>query len=140
MVAGLETMRQTMSVQQLRHLQESVRTVYVDPSLIEYAVAVASATRDPESVGLPELSPYITFGVSPRASINMVIAAQALALVRGRQYVLPEDLRTIAPDVLRHRLVLSYEALADDMTAQHVIDAVLSTVPVPDVILRSGSS
>ena len=140
MVAGLETMRQTMSVQQLRHLQESVRTVYVDPSLIEYAVAVASATRDPESVGLPELSPYITFGVSPRASINMVIAAQALALVRGRQYVLPEDLRTIAPDVLRHRLVLSYEALADDMTAQHVIDAVLSTIRVPDVILRSANS
>jgi MoxR-like ATPase len=69
----------------------------------------------------------------------MVIAAQALALVRGRQYVLPEDLLTMAPDVLRHRLVLSYEALADDVTAQHVIDAVLRAVRVPDVILRSGS-
>jgi MoxR-like ATPase len=140
MVAGLEAVRQTMSVQQLRHLQEAVRTVYVDPSLIEYAVAVASATRKPETLGLEELSPYITFGVSPRASINMVIAAQALALVRGRQYVLPEDVRTIAPDVLRHRLVLSYEALADDVTAQYVIDAVLGAIPVPDVILRSASS
>jgi MoxR-like ATPase len=114
--------------------------VYVDPSLIVYAVAVASATRHPETVGLPELTPYITFGVSPRASINMVIAAQALALVRGRQFVLPEDVCTMAPDVLRHRLVLSYEALADDVTAQHVIDAVLDTVPVPDVILRPVSS
>jgi len=140
MVAGLETVRQTMSVEQLRLLQEAVRTVYVDPSLIVYAVAVSSATRNPETVGLPELSPYVTFGVSPRASINMVIAAQALALVRGRQYVLPEDLLTMAPDVLRHRLVLSYEALADDVTAQYVIDAVLGAVPVPDVILRSGSS
>jgi MoxR-like ATPase len=140
MVAGLETVQQTMSVEQLRQLQDAVRTVYVDPSLIEFAVAVASATRHPELVGLPELSPYITFGVSPRASINMVIAAQALALVRGRQYVLPEDLLTMAPDVLRHRLVLSYEALADDVTAQNVIDAVLNTIPVPDVILRSASS
>jgi MoxR-like ATPase len=137
MVAGLETVRKTMSVQQLRHLQDAVRTVYVDPSLIEYAVAVASTTRNPEKAGLQELSPYITFGVSPRASINMVIAAQALALVRGRQYVLPEDLLTMAPDVLRHRLVLSYEALADEVTAQHVIHAVLNAIPVPDAILRS---
>jgi MoxR-like ATPase len=140
MVAGFEKLRQTMSVQQLRQLQDAVRTVYVDPSLIEYAVALASATRHPETVGLPELSPYITFGASPRASINMVIAAQALALVRGRQYVLPEDLRTMVPDVLRHRLVLSYEALADDVTAQRVIDEVLRTTPVPDVILRSATS
>ncbi len=137
MVAGLETVHRTMSVEQLRQLQQAVRTVYVDPSLIEYAVAVSAATRAPDTVGLVELSPYITFGVSPRASINMVIAAQALALVRGRQYVLPEDVLTMAPDVLRHRLVLSYEALADDVTAQHVIDAVLQAIRVPDVILRT---
>jgi len=74
--------------------------------------------------------------VSPRASIYIVMAAQALALVRGRQYVLPEDIRTIAPDVLRHRLVLSYEALADDVRPQHVVDAILRKVPVPDVVLR----
>ncbi len=140
MVAGLETVREVMSVEQLRNLQEAVRTVYVDPSLIEYAVAVASATRDPQAVGLAELSPYIMFGASPRASINMVIAAQALALLRGRVYVLPEDVRSIAPDVLRHRLALSYEALADDVTAEHVIDAVLSTIPAPDVVLRSVNS
>ena len=77
-------------------------------------------TRQPASIGLHDMVRYVTFGVSPRASINMVIAAQALALVRGRQYVLPEDLLTMAPDVLRHRLVLSYEALADDVTAQPI--------------------
>jgi MoxR-like ATPase len=140
MVAGLEKVHEVMGAQQLRNLQEAVRTVFVDPALIEYAVSVASTTRNPAAVGLPELSPYVTYGVSPRASIYMVMAAQALAFVRGRRYVLPEDVRTIAPDVLRHRLVLSYEALADDVTAQQIIDAVLSRVPVPDVVLRTVSS
>jgi MoxR-like ATPase len=79
---------------------------------------------------------YVTYGVSPRASIYMVIAAQALALVRGREYVLPEDVHTIAPDVLRHRLVLSYEALGDDVSAEQVVNAILARVPVPEVVLR----
>ena len=140
MVAGLEKVHEVMGVQQLRTLQEAVRTVFVDPALIEYAVTVASTTRNPGAVGLQELSHYVTYGVSPRASIYMVMAAQALAFVRGRQYVLPEDVHTIAPDVLRHRLVLSYEALADDVTAEQIIDAVLSRVPVPDVVLRTVSS
>jgi MoxR-like ATPase len=138
MIAGLEHVREVMDVQQLRALQSAVRTVFVDPALIEYTVRVASATRDPSSAGLADLARYITYGVSPRASIYMVMAAQALALVRGRQYVLPEDIRTIAPDVLRHRLVLSYEALGDDVGVQHVVDAVLGKVPVPDVVLRDA--
>jgi MoxR-like ATPase len=100
---------------------------------------VASATRDLSSVGLQDLSRYVTYGASPRASINMVIAAQALALVRGREHVLPGDVRAIAPDVLRHRLVLSYEALSDDVDAQDVISAVLGKVPVPDAVLRAAS-
>jgi MoxR-like ATPase len=116
-----------------------VRKVYVDPALIEYAVRVASATRDPASVGLDAFSRYVTYGASPRASINMVLASQALALVRGREHVLPEDLRAIAPDVLRHRLVLSYEALSDDIDAQRVIDAVLARVPIPDAVLHAAS-
>jgi MoxR-like ATPase len=140
MIAGLEKVHEVMDAEHLRRLQNAVRTVYVDPALIEYAVRVASATRDPSSVGLQDLSRYVTYGVSPRASINMVMAAQALALVRGREHVLPEDVRTIAPDVLRHRLVLSYEALSDDVDAQYVIDAVLSRVPLPDAVLRSVSS
>jgi len=136
MIAGLEEVHEVMDAQNLRALQKSVREVFVDPALIEYAVRVASATRDPVSVGLPDLARHITYGVSPRASIYMVMAAQALALVRGRQYVLPEDLRALAPDVLRHRLVLSYEALADEVTAQHVVDSILRRIPVPEVVLR----
>ncbi len=140
MIAGLETLQRVMGVEQLRGLQRAVQDVFVDPTLIEYAVKVASATRGPESIGLEHLARYVTFGVSPRASINMVLAARALALVRGRQYVLPEDISTIAPDVLRHRLVLSYEALADSIDAQHVIDAVMARVPVPDVVLRATAT
>ncbi len=139
MVAGLETLGEVISAQQLRDLQHAVRSVFVDPALIEYAVAVASATRNPASVGLQEMAHYVTYGVSPRASIYMVMAAQALALVRGRLYVLPEDVHTIAPDVLRHRLVLSYEALADDVTAEQVVGAVLGRVTLPDVVLRAVS-
>jgi MoxR-like ATPase len=138
-VAGLETLHEVMGVTQLRALQHAVHGVFVDPMLIEYAVKVASATRRPASVGLEDLARYITFGASPRASINMVLAAQALALVRGRQYVLPEDVGTIAPDVLRHRLVLSYQALADSIDVQQIIAAILTRVPVPKVILRAGA-
>jgi MoxR-like ATPase len=137
MIAGLEDVHEVMDAQQLRGLQKAVQTVFVDPAIIEYAVRVAAVTRDPSGIGLQDLAHYVTYGVSPRASIYMVIAAQALALVRGRQYVLPEDVRTLAPDVLRHRLVLSYEALSDDVGAQQVIDAILRRVPVPDVVLRA---
>jgi MoxR-like ATPase len=139
MIAGLEEVREVMGVQHLRALQKAVQSVFVDPALIEYAVRVASVTRNPSAAGLQDLARYVTYGASPRASIWMVMAAQALALVRGRQYVLPEDVRTIAPDVLRHRLVLSYEALADDVSAQHIIGAILRKVPVPDVVLREVS-
>ena len=140
MIAGLESVQKVMAVEQLRVLQRAVRDVYVDPSLIEYAVRVSSATRDLDGAGLGEIAPYVTYGVSPRASIYMVLAAQALALVRGRHYVLPEDVHAIAPDVLRHRIVLSYEALGDDVSSQHVVDAVLARVPVPDVVLRNPAS
>jgi MoxR-like ATPase len=140
MISGLEDIHEVMDAQQLRALQKAVQTVFVDPALIEYAVRVAATTRGPEAIGLKDLARYITYGVSPRASIYMVMAAQALALVRGRQYVLPEDVRTMAPDVLRHRLVLSYEALSDEVSPQHVVDAILARVPVPDVVLRSVRS
>ncbi len=139
MIAGLEDIHEVMDAQQLRSLQKAVQTVFVDPKLIEYAVRVSMATRDPAAIGLGDLARFVTYGVSPRASIYMVLAAQALALVRGRQYVLPEDVRAMAPDVLRHRLVLSYEALSDDVSADHVVDAILRRVPVPDVVLRDPS-
>jgi MoxR-like ATPase len=139
MIAGLEHVGEVMGVERLRSLQKAVKTVFVDPALIEYAVRVASATRAPVSAGLQDMARYITYGVSPRASIYMVLAAQALALVRGRQYVLPEDIHTIAPDVLRHRIVLSYEALGDDVSVAQIVDAILRKVPVPDVVLRDVS-
>jgi len=121
-------------------MQRQVDDVYVDPSLIEYSVRLTNATRNPADVGLGDLTRYITFGASPRASINLVLAARALAFIRGRDYVVPEDLHELAPDVLRHRLVLSYEALSDDVTPDMVVDRVLAAVTVPaPAPSRSGS-
>jgi MoxR-like ATPase len=84
-------------------------------------------------VGLPELARYVTFGASPRASINMVLAAKALAFLRGRDYALPADARELARDVLRHRMVLSYEALADDVSPDALLDPLLNAVALPQV-------
>jgi MoxR-like ATPase len=135
-LGGLETVQAIMGAQQLSALQKAAQAVFVDPSLIEYAVRVSSATRDLPSIGLHDMARYVTYGVSPRASIYMVLAAQALALVRGRQYALPEDVHSVAPDVLRHRLVLSYEALGDDVSAEDVLGAILAAIPLPEVVLR----
>ena len=136
MISGLETVQSVLGASQLSALQQATRRVFVDPALIEYAVRVSSATRDLPSVGLDKMAPYVTYGVSPRASIYMVLAAQALALVRGRRYALPEDVHSVAPDVLRHRLVLSYEALGDNVTSEDVLGAVLGRIPLPEVVLR----
>ena len=131
MIAGLDTIQSVLGPEQLSALQRETRGIYVDPSLIEYAVRISTATRDLEAVGLKEMAGYVTYGVSPRASIYVVLAAQALALLRGRDYVLPEDLLALARDVLRHRLVLSYEALGDDVTTEDVLDEILAVVPAP---------
>jgi MoxR-like ATPase len=122
--------------ERLMTMQTEVDRVYVDPALIEYSVRLATATRRPAEIGLGSLARYISFGASPRASINLVLAARALAFVRGRDYVLPHDLTELALDVLRHRLVLSYEALSDDMTADMILTRVLQAVPVPDAPLQ----
>jgi MoxR-like ATPase len=140
MLAGLEVVHEVMQAERLGVLQKAMKNVYVDPALIEYAVRVASSTRDLSSIGLSDLARYVTYGVSPRASIYMVMAAQALALVRGRQFVLPEDVRMMAPDVVRHRLVLSYEAIGDDVSPQQIVDAILKRVPLPSVPLRDTNS
>jgi MoxR-like ATPase len=118
--------------ERLLEMQAQVEQVYVDPALIEYSVRLANATRRPAEVGLGELSRYVMFGASPRASINLILAARALAYVRGRDYVLPQDLIELALDVLRHRLVLSYEALSDDVTADAVLTRVMQALPIPD--------
>jgi MoxR-like ATPase len=119
----------------LTELQRQTDSVYVDPALIEYAVRAATATRDPGLVGLAELRRFITFGASPRASINMVLAAKAMAMLRGRDYARPEDVRDLALDVLRHRVVLSYEALADNISPDELITRILQAVRVPDAPL-----
>ena len=118
--------------EQLIELQQQVDQVYVDPALIEYSVRLTNATRQPATVGLGQLTKYVTFGASPRASINLVLAARALAFIRGREYAIPQDLIDLALDVLRHRLVLSYEALADDITPDAVLTEIISALPVPN--------
>ena len=117
-------------------LQQAADAVYADPALLEYAVRLVTATRDPAAVGLPDLARYITYGASPRASINLILTARALALIRGRDYVLPQDVRDMALDVMRHRLVLSFEALSDNVTSDELLVTILSRVPVPTVPLR----
>ena len=119
-------------------LQASADEVYVDPALVEYAVRLAAATRRPGSVGLGQLGRYVLFGASPRASINLVLAARALALLRGRDYAVPADLTDLVLDVFRHRVVLSYEALSDEVTADEVIAQVMAAVLPPDLPARAG--
>jgi MoxR-like ATPase len=121
----------------LLDMQQRVDDVYVDPSLVEYAVRLAGATRDPAAVGLADLARYISFGASPRAPISLILAARALAFVRGRDYAVPPDVADLALDVLRHRLVLSYEAMSDEISADQVLRRVMAALPVPEVALRT---
>ena len=125
--------QRVMDPEQLARLQKAADAVYVDPGIIQYAVRIAGGTRNPALVGLPDLARLITFGASPRASINMVLAARALAFLRGREYAVPEDARDLALDVLRHRLVLSYEALADNIDPDDIVRAIIAAVPLPDI-------
>ena len=122
---------QVATTEQLAALQKECRLVYVDPSLVQYAVKLVSATRKPAVHGLKDLARFITFGASPRATINLVEGARALAMLRGRTYALPEDMSDLVPDVLRHRLVLSYEALSEGMDADAVVGKVMAKVPPP---------
>ena len=124
-------LRQALSLEDLQALQKAVFGVYVDPALVSYAVDLATATRTPGD----DLKEYIAFGASPRGPISLVQASRALALVRGRDYVLAEDLQALVKDALRHRLVLTYQALAEELSADAILDNVLSTVPVPTIDL-----
>jgi MoxR-like ATPase len=116
----------------LAQLQRECREIYVDPALIQFAVKLVAATRRPERFDLADSAKYITYGASPRATIGMVEGAKALAMMRGRRYALVPDLSDIVHDVMRHRLVLSYEALAEGVSADMLIDRVLKKIPPPD--------
>jgi len=117
---------------QLRALQVECRRSYVDPSHMQYAVKLAAATRAPARYGLPDLARYLSFGASPRAPIHLIEGARALAYLRGRTYVLPEDVTDLVADVFRHRLVLTYEALAEGITSDQLIHRVMQKIPAPD--------
>ena len=122
-----------LSADGLAELQALATDVYVDRAIVDYAVALTAATRDPGAVGLPKVKPFIAFGASPRGSINLIHAARALALVRGRRYVIPSDVTELAHDVLRHRIVPSFAALAEEVSADMILDRLVPVVPAPQL-------
>jgi len=121
-------------------LQQKADQVFVHNALVDYAVRLVLATRNPAEHGLADIAQLIQYGASPRASLGIVRATRALALLRGRDYALPQDVQDVAPDILRHRLVLSYDALADDIPADHIVNRVLAAVPLPTVAPRQSAS
>ena len=133
-------LRQALSLEDLKALQRAVLETYVDPALVSYAVALATATREPAAHGLADIAPYIAYGASPRGPISVVQAARALALLRGRDYTLAEDIQALARDALRHRLVLTYQALAEEVSPDTILDQVLAAVPVPQIDLARSSA
>lgn len=125
------------SIEQIQLLQQRSRSGYVDPALIQYAVKIVAATREPARAGLPKLTDSLTFGASPRATIGLIEGARALGFLRGRSYALPQDVLDLIPDVLRHRLVLSYEALSEGLTADAIIEQIMRAIPIPDKPLEN---
>jgi MoxR-like ATPase len=134
-LAAPAIVRQVLELDALRELQRAVLDVYVDPSLVAYAVSLAEATRSPGAFGLGQIADLVEYGASPRGPISLVQSARALALIHGRDYVLGADVRSLAKDALRHRLVLTYRALAEQRTADDVLDAVLESVAAPQLEL-----
>jgi MoxR-like ATPase len=137
MTGFLEEVQQVLTTDELLALQKKVeQEIYVDPALIEYAIKLVTATRKPSDFGLKEIEPYILYGASPRASINLILTGRALAFVRGRTYALPQDVLDMAPDVLRHRVMPSYEALSDGVSSDDLLRRIFERIPVPQVVLR----
>ena len=140
MTGMLQAVQKVLTTDQLLELQRKVFDVYVDPALIEYTIKIVNATRQPASVGLKDMDRYIMYGASPRASINMILAARALAYVRGRMYVLPQDVLDMVLDVTRHRVVPSFEALSDNVSTDELIKKVLDRIPMPVVPLHEHAN
>jgi len=128
-------LQQALSLEDLQELQRQTAEVYVDPALISWTVDVATATRRPREHGLTNVADYVAFGASPRGPISLVAAGRALALIRGRDYVVPADLQALVRDAFRHRLVLSYRALAEEVAPDAILEAVLNAVPMPQIDL-----
>jgi MoxR-like ATPase len=134
------TLTQLLTIEELRSVQATVRDVYVDPGLVSYALELATATRRPADYGMPDLVPLISFGASPRGPISLIHAARGLAVVRGRDYVLTQDVQELIKDAFRHRLVLSYEALAEQRSADSLLDEVIAAVKVPQLDLSGRAA
>jgi len=130
------TPQEVLSPAELVRLQNVASQVFVHHALVDYVVRLVLTTRTPNDHGLADVAGWVSYGASPRASLGIIAASRALALVRGRDYVLPQDVVDVVPDVLRHRLVLSYDALADGVPIDHIITRVLQTVPLPQVSAR----
>src|SRR5207302_6113899 len=127
---------QVLSAEELVALQTQSDNVFVDSGTIDYAVRLVGATRTPKNVGLDDIAPFIAYGASPRGSLGLVAAGRALSMLRGRDYAVPQDIFDVATDVLRHRIVLSYEGLAEGITTDQVLNRVLSVVAAPVVESR----
>jgi MoxR-like ATPase len=128
-------LEQVLSLEDLTSLQRLAAEVYVDPALISWSVDVATATRRPREHGLDAVADYISFGASPRGPISLIASARALALIHGRDYVVPADLHALVADAFRHRLVLSYRALAEEVAPDSIVDTVVASVPLPQIDL-----
>jgi MoxR-like ATPase len=133
-------LRETLTLDDLRDLQREVFGIYVDPALISYSVTLADATRNPAGHGLDDLAPYVAYGASPRGPISIIQSARALALLRGRDYVVLDDVHSLVLDALRHRLVLSYQALAEEVSPDTILQRVLTAVPVPQLDLAETNA
>jgi MoxR-like ATPase len=140
MIGDLPAVTPVAQVDRLIELRRAAQTVFVDPLLIQHAVRLAAATRDPERYGAGDVAKYIVYGASPRAPINLIIGARALAFIRGRSYAVPQDVNDLVFDVMRHRLVTSYEALSDGVTADAILQRVLECVPAPQPVYGNASS
>jgi MoxR-like ATPase len=129
-----------LSTEQLLALQAVADDVFVHHAVLDYAVRIVMTTRDPATGGLPQLTPQIALGASPRATLGMIAAGRALAVLRGRRFLTPQDVFDVAPEILRHRVLLSYDALADGVTTDDVLRQVLATVPAPNVTPRQDDA
>jgi MoxR-like ATPase len=137
MTGSTASIKTVVTTEQLIKLRAEAEKVYVDPSLIEYAVKLAAATREPDKFGIAGLQKYIMYGVSPRASINLIVTARSLAFIRGRSYATAQDIIDMSMDVMRHRLVLSYEAMSDDISPDMILKKILDGIPVPNQPLQT---
>ncbi len=140
MTSALATVKAVLTTEQIISLGNEAQKVYIDPSLMRYAVSLATATRNPASAGLADLQHFIMYGASPRASINLVLGARALAFIRGRNYAVPPDISDMVLDIMRHRLVLSYEALAEGVTSDRIIKMIMDKIPAPAEVTEASAA